>query len=394
MDKKRLDFSQNQAFLFCPKWLIYTVHELTTCTKNDKICAEGDNMHKLPIEYNYDDIDILKALNKANSKLGELNGIINTIPNPNIILNAVILGEAKESSEIENIVTTFDEVFKEITLKNQNSASKEVVNYRQAILYGFSQVKNNGFISSKIIEEIHHIIEPNVGDIRKIPGTVIMNTKTKEILHNPPQSENEIRDYLSNLENYINYNELEETDPLIKMSMIHYQFESIHPFYDGNGRTGRILNVLYLVLQQKLSLPILYLSKYINSNKEEYYKCLYDMRIDNKYIKNYLIYMINGVEKTSIFTLEFIDKFRKTMDNCRNLVKQKKPKIYSEELIEYLFYDFYTKNEYLRDRLSISRNTAGKYLKELEELGVLTSEQVGKEKIFKNNYLYELIKEW
>ena len=189
-------------------------------------------MHKLPIEYNYDDIDILKALNKANSKLGELNGIINTIPNPNIILNAVILGEAKESSEIENIVTTFDEVFKEITLKNQNSASKEVVNYRHAILYGFSQVKNNGFISSKIIEEIHHIIEPNVGDIRKIPGTVIMNTKTKEILHNPPQSENEIRDYLSNLENYINYNELEETDPLIKMSMIHYQFESIHPFYD------------------------------------------------------------------------------------------------------------------------------------------------------------------
>lgn len=351
-------------------------------------------MHKLPIEYNYDDIDILKALNKANSKLGELNGIINTIPNSNIILNAIILGEAKESSEIENIVTTFDEVFKEITLKNQNSASKEVVNYRQAILYGFSQVKNNGFISSKIIEEIHHIIEPNVGDIRKIPGTVIMNTKTKEILNNPPQSENEIRDYLSNLENYINYNELEETDPLIKMSMIHYQFESIHPFYDGNGRTGRILNVLYLVLQQKISLPILYLSKYINSTKEYYYKCLYDMRIDNKYIKNYLIYMINGVEKTSIFTLEFIDKFRKTMDNCRNLVKQKRPKIYSEELIEYLFYDFYTKNEYLRDSLSISRNTAGKYLKELEELGVLTSEQVGKEKIFKNNYLYELIKEW
>ncbi len=178
------------------------------------------------------------------------------------------------------------------------------------------------------------------------------------------------------------------------MSMIHYQFESIHPFHDGNGRTGRILNVLYLVLQQKLSLPILYLSKYINSNKEEYYKCLYDMRIDNKYIKNYLLYMINGVEQTSIFTLGFIDKFRKAMDNCKNLVKQNKPKIYSEELIEYLFYDFYTKNEYFREKLSVSRNTAGKYLSELEELGVLTSEQVGKEKIYKNNYLYDLIKEW
>jgi Fic family protein len=369
-------------------------HILTTCTKNDKICARGDNMYKLPFNYNYDDIDILKALNKANSKLGELNGIINTMPNPNIILNAVILGEAKESSEIENIVTTFDEVFKEITLNNQDSASKEVVNYRQAVLYGYNLVKENGFISSKMLEDIHHIIEPNVGGIRKIPGTVIMNTKTKEVLHNPPQDEREIRDYLSNLEKYINYNELEDTDPLIKMSMIHYQFESIHPFHDGNGRTGRILNVLYLVLQEKLSLPILYLSKYVNSTKQEYYKFLHDMRIDSKYIKDYLLYMINGVYETSIFTLNFIDKFRNSMDGCKVLLKDKNPKLYSEELVEYLFYDFYTKNEYLRERLSISRNTASKYLNELEELGILSSEQVGKEKIYKNNYLYDLIKEW
>jgi len=351
-------------------------------------------MHKLPLNYNYDDIDILKALNKANSKLGELNGIINTMPNPNIILNAVILGEAKESSEIENIVTTFDEVFKEITLNNQNSASKEVVNYRQAVLHGFNLVKENGFISSNMIEDIHHIIEPNVGGIRKIPGTVIMNTLTKEVLHNPPQNEQEIRDYLSNLEKYINYNELEDTDPLIKMAIIHYQFESIHPFHDGNGRTGRILNVLYLVLQEKISLPILYLSKYINSTKDEYYRCLHNMRIDSKYIKDYLLYMIKGVEETSKFTLNFINNFRNSMDACRNLLKDKNPKLYSEELVEYLFYDFYTKNEYLRNRLSISRNTAGKYLNELEELGVLTSEQVGKEKIFKNNYLYGLMKEW
>lgn len=372
----------------------FFVYVLTTCTKNYKICARGENMRKLPFNYNYDDIDILKALNKANSKLGELNGIINTMPNPNIILNAVILGEAKESSEIENIVTTFDEVFKEITLKNQNNASKEVVNYRQAILYGFNQVKENGFISTKIIEEVHHIIEPNVGGIRKIPGTVIINTSTKEVLHTPPQNETEIRDYLSNLEKYMNYNELEDTDPLIKMSMIHYQFESIHPFHDGNGRTGRILNILYLVLQDKISLPILYLSKYINSTKEQYYKCLYNMRLDSSYIKDYLIYMIKGVEQTSILTLSFIKKFRSAMENCKNIIKDKLPKIYSEELIEYLFYDFYTKNEYLRNILLISRNTAGKYLQELENIGILTSEQVGKEKIYKNNYLFDLIKEW
>lgn len=163
-------------------------------------------MNKLPFNYNYDDIDILKALNSANAKLGELNGIVKTMPNSNIILNAVILGETKESRKIENIVTTFDEVFKESTLKNQNVASKEVVNYRQAVLYGYNQVKNKGYINSKLIEEVHHIIEPNVGGIRKIPGIVIMNTKTKEILHTPPQGEQEIRDYLSNFERYINYN--------------------------------------------------------------------------------------------------------------------------------------------------------------------------------------------
>lgn len=304
------------------------------------------------------------------------------------------MGEAKESSEIENIVTTFDDIFKEITLNKQNPASKEVVNYRQAVLYGYNEVKKNGFISTKMLEDIHHIIEPNVGGIRKIPGTVIMSTRTKEILHNSPQSEREIREYLCNLEKYINDNEIEDIDPLIKMSMIHYQFESIHPFHDGNGRTGRILNVLYLVLQDKLSLPILYLSKYINSTKEQYYECLHNMRLDEKYIKDYLLYMINGVEKTALFTLNFINKFRESMSHCREMIKNKCPKIYSEELLEYLFYDFYTKNVYLRNNLSISRNTASKYLNELEQVGILLSERVGKEKIYKNNYLYELIKEW
>ena len=351
-------------------------------------------MHKLPLDYNYDDVDILKALNYANNKIGELNGVINLLPNPNIILNAVILGEAKESSEIENIVTTFDEIFKEITLKVNNLASKEVVNYRQAILHGFDFIQKNGFISSRMLIEMHHIIEPNFGDIRRIPGTVIKNTKTREILHTPPQNEDEIRNYLSNLENYINYDELENTDPIIKMAMIHYQFESIHPFHDGNGRTGRMLNVLYLVLKNKISLPILYLSKYINSTKEEYYKHLYNMRLDNKYIKDYLIYMIKGVEHTSAFTIDFIKSFKKLMEEASTLIKEKCPKIYSYELVEYLFFDFYTKNEYLREKLNISRNTSSKYLNELEKAGILISEMAGKEKIFKNTYLYSLIEKW
>lgn len=351
-------------------------------------------MHKLPFDYNYNDIDILKALNSANNKIGELNGIIGLLPNPNIILNAVILGEAKESSEIENIVTTFDAIFKEMTLKVNNAASKEVMNYRQAILNGFSFIKDNGFISIRMLTAIHHIIEPNVGGIRKIPGTVIKNTKTGEILHTPPQNEEEIRDYLFNLEKYINYDELEDTDSIIKMAMIHYQFESIHPFHDGNGRTGRMLNVLYLVLKNKISLPILYLSKYINSTKDKYYKHLHNIELDDKYIKDYLLYMIKGVSEMSSFTIEFIKSFRKLMEDASELIKEKCPKIYSRELVEYLFYDFYTKNEYLRNSINISRNTASKYLNELEEAGVLISEMVGKEKIFKNAYLYSLIEKW
>lgn len=367
---------------------------MITCTKNDKIWARSKNMHKLPLDYNYNDIDVLKALNSANNKIGELNGIISLLPNPSIILNAVILGEAKESSEIENIVTTFDEIFKEITLKVNNAASKEVVNYRQAILSGYKFIKDNGFISSRMLIDIHHIIEPDVGGIRKIPGTVVKNTKTGEILHTPPQNEEEIRDYLSNLEKYINYDELEDVDPIIKMAIIHYQFESIHPFHDGNGRTGRMLNVLYLVLKNKISLPILYLSKYINSTKDRYYKHLYNIRLGNKYIKDYLLYMIEGVNEMSSFTIDFIKSFRNLMDDASELIKEKCPKIYSHELVEYLFYDFYTKNEYLRDALNISRNTASKYLNELEEAGVLVSEMVGKEKLFKNAFLYSLIEKW
>lgn len=351
-------------------------------------------MHKLPIQFNYDDVDLLKALSKANSKLGELNGLIRLLPNPHIILNAVTLGEAKESSEIENIVTTFDEIFKEITLKTNNVNSKEVVGYRQAILTGYSNLLDNGYISTKMIINIHSIIEPNVGGIRKIPGTVILNTKTKEVLHTPPQGECEIRDYMSNLEKYINYPELEDVDPIIKMAMIHYQFESIHPFHDGNGRAGRILNVLYLVLEKKLSLPILYLSKYINQTKSTYYECLYNMRLDDKYIKDYLLYMIKGVEEMSQFTIEFIESFKNSMEKASILIQEKCPKIYSLELINYLFYDFYTKNEHLRNNLKISRNTASKYLHELVEAGFLIEEKVGNEKIFKNAFLYELISNW
>ena len=351
-------------------------------------------MHNLPVIFNFDDVSILKALNSANSKLGELNGLIKAMPNPRIILNAVILGEAKESSEIENIVTTFDEIFRELVLKEDNYAGKEILNYRQAVLYGEEQVKKNGFINTNLIVDIHHIIEPNVGGIRKIPGTVIMNTKTKEIIHNPPQNEAEIRKYLSNLEKYINYPELEETDPLIKMAVIHFQFESIHPFHDGNGRTGRIINVLYLLLVNKLDMPILYLSKYINENRSEYYQTLNAVQKDITNLKEYLLFMIKGVELMSEFTINFINSFILKMNEADEYIRKRCPAIYSKQLVNYLFYDFYTRNEYLCQNLHVTRNTAGKYLNQLADEGILVVEKVGKNKIYKNTYLYDLMKNW
>jgi len=289
----------------------FFVHILILCTNILKYCAYLDFLHKsrdnlfmtkLPFNFNFDDVEILKALNNANHKLGQLNGAINLLPNPYVIFNAITLGEAKESSEIENIVTTFDEIFKEMTYSKSNSASKEVLNYRQAMLTGFNLLKENGFISKNHIIQIHHIVESEVGDLRKLPGTVIMNTKTGEVLHTPPQNQEEIEEYLSNLEKYINIPELQDIDPILKMAVIHFQFESIHPFYDGNGRTGRILNVLYLVLNNLLDSPILYLINYINNNKDEYYKLFTKFRENNNY-EDWIIYILKGIEETSKKTI-------------------------------------------------------------------------------------------
>lgn len=351
-------------------------------------------MQNLPYNINFDDTQVLKALIKVNHRLGELNGAIKLLPNPYVIFNAIALGEAKESSEIENIVTTFDEIFKEMSYDSSNPASKEVLNYRHAMLRGYELVKQHGFISSNHLIEIHHIVEPNTGNIRQLPGTVIKNTQTGAVLHTPPQSYDEIVSYLSNLEKYINLYNLEETDAILKMAIIHFQFESIHPFYDGNGRTGRILNVLYLTLAQKLDYPILYLSKYINQNRIRYYEVLNNTQENLDNIKEYLLFMIEGVQQMSEFTLNFIHSFTNKMEEAAQLIKTSCPKIYSQELIEHLFFDFYTKNEYLREKLSITRNTASKYLNTLTEHGFLIEEKVGKTKLYKNAFLYDLVKLW
>lgn len=349
-------------------------------------------MNQLPFDINLDHIEVLKALNEANNKIGELKGVLKVLPNPEIVLNLILLAESKDSSAIENIITTYDEIFKEIVSKTPNGGKpKEIINYKKALIKGLDQVHKKGFISTNIMIEIQAIIEPNKGGIRKIPGTVIVNDITNEIVHTPPQSEHEIRNLMTNLEQFINEND--SYDPLILLAIIHYQFESIHPFYDGNGRTGRIINILYLILKDKVQYPVLYLSSYINKNKNDYYQLLRLCQEDIKQMNQFVLYMLKGIKETAINTINMILKINESITFVKEEMKKRLPDIYRFEMVEHLFSFMYTKNEFFREDLNISRATATKYLKQLEKEGFIISEKLGKEVIYKNVQLLNLVKE-
>ena len=333
---------------------------------------------------------ILEQLTLSSRALAELKGYANTIPNMHILINAVTINEAKDSSAIENIVTTHDDIYKVLTesgYKEENA--KEVVDYRNAIWTGFELIKKDGFINTNTIVKIQGTIEHNNAGIRKLPGTELKNSLTHETIYTPPQNEKKIRDYLKNLEEFINNNE-DEIDPLIKVCLIHYQFESIHPFYDGNGRTGRILNILYLVLNKLIDSPILYLSKYINETKQEYYRLFTDIRENNNF-EDWILYILKGIEITSKNTIELIRKIQSEMKKYKEEFRSKLPKIYSKELLESLFYEVYTKIAYIEKACGVTRLTATSYLNQLEEIGLLESEKIGREKIYKNMRLIQLL---
>ena len=335
---------------------------------------------------------ILEQLTLSSRALAELKGYSNTIPNMHILINAVTINEAKDSSAIENIVTTHDDIYKVLTesgYKEENA--KEVVDYRNAIWLGYEQIKNDGYINTNTIIKIQGTIEHNNAGIRKLPGTELKNSITGETIYTPPQSEQEIIAYLKNLEDFINNNE-DGIDPLIKVCLIHYQFESIHPFYDGNGRTGRILNILYLVLNNLIDSPILYLSKYINKTKQEYYKLFNEVR-DNNNFEDWILYILKGIEITSNETISLIEKIQNKMKNYKEEFKSKLPKIYSKELLESLFYEVYTKISYIEKACNVTRITATSYLNQLEEIGLLESEKIGRERLYKNVRLIKLLSE-
>ena len=333
---------------------------------------------------------ILDALNEASRSLAELKGFANSIPNQHILINAITINEAKDSSAIENIVTTHDSIYKVLTESGfKEEAAKEVVDYRSAIWFGYEFIKNKGFINTNLLVKLQSMIEHNKAGIRKTPGTNLVNSKTGEIIYTPPQSEKEIRDLLKNLEDYINEFD-NQIDPLIKMALIHYQFETIHPFYDGNGRTGRILNVLYLVLNNLLDSPILYLSNYINKNKDIYYKLFTEFREKNNY-EDWVIYILKGVEETSKYTIELIKHIQSEMESYKEEFMTKLPKIYSDELLDSLFYEVYTRINYIEQRCGVTRQTAAVYLNQLVDAGLLEYEKVGRESIYKNTRLIDLL---
>lgn len=349
-------------------------------------------LSKLPPSGELETKEVLKQLANSHRALAELKGYSDMIPNKNILINAITINEAKDSSEIENIVTTHDELFKMMSSESYSSPSaKEVVNYRTAIWKGYNLVKENGFISTNMIIETHNIIEPNKPGIRKIPGTVLKNQVTGEVVYTPPSGEREIVTYLNNLEEYIN-NDNDDIDHLIKLAVIHYQFECIHPFYDGNGRVGRMLNVLYLILKDLLDSPILYLSKYIIKNKAEYYKLIQSVTDDGNW-EEWILFILEAIEETAIETLAIVRNINNLLEKTALEIRELLPNIYSRELVELIFFEFYTKIAYIEEGLGVTRKTASKYLSSLEEKGFLISEKIGREVIYLNQNLFKIVKE-
>ena len=346
---------------------------------------------KLPLNIDLQTEKVLKALITAHAALAELKGISSTIPNQNILINTLGLQEARDSSAIENIITTHDDLYKSaLNLEAFKSPqAKEVQNYISALKKGFELITKTELLTTKSIIQIQEVLEDNTAGFRKLPGTTLKNAATGEIIYTPPQDYEEIINLMANLEKYINDSEMQDIDPLIKMAIIHFQFESIHPFYDGNGRTGRIINILYLILQNLQTLPILYLSHYIIKHKPDYYRYLQKVREENLW-EDWILFMIKGVEETSRETIDLIIKIRELMLDYKHRLRVNY-KFYSQDLLNNLFKHPYTKIEFVVNDLGVSRLTAANYLNKLAEDKMLRKEKLGTGNYYINEKLFDLL---
>lgn len=342
----------------------------------------------LPPQTEIENIHILKACIPARTALAELKQAGELLPNQGLLINALPLLEAKDSSEIENIVTTTDKLFQfaqEDT--HADSATKEALRYRTALYQGYKRLKERPLSTATVIAVCSTIKNMEM-DIRRIPGTTIANSSSGETIYTPPVGETIIRNLLSNWERFIHSED--DLDPLIRMAVAHYQFEAIHPFMDGNGRTGRIINILFLIEKGLLSLPILYLSHYIVRHKKEYYQHLDAVTKRNEW-QEWILYMLEAVTKTAQLTYHKINAIRQLIEHTANFVRQQLPRIYSYELISLIFEQPYCRIQNLIETGIAHRQTASTYLKKLSEIGVLDEVSKRKEKLFVHPKLMQLL---
>ena len=346
-------------------------------------------LEQLAIE-RFDAPEILKKLASSSRSLAELKGVAGTIPNQGILINTLSLQEAKDSSEIENIVTTHDELFKGEVLTEAfaNPAAKEVMRYRQALRTGFSETKKTGLITVNNIISIQSELERNNAGFRKLPGTALRDNIGRTV-YTPPQEPDTIKQMMFDLERFINETSIFPVDPLIKMALIHHQFESIHPFYDGNGRTGRILNVLYLVKEGLLDIPILYLSRYIVHNKGDYYRLLQAVRDADQW-EDWVLFILDGVEQTATQAITTIGEIKRALQFYKHHIRSNY-RFYSQDLINNLFSHPYTKIEFIERDLNVSRITAAKYLDALAESGLVHKQKLGRGNYYVNVAISEIL---
>jgi Fic family protein len=345
----------------------------------------------LPPKGRLESTSVLKKAIVASRALSELKGAITNLPNPTLFIDTVNLQEAQASSAIENIITTQDELFRAFVAEKEveDLATKEVIHYKEALWHGMRKLSKKPVLSTNLFIDIMQVIVGNSSGIRNIPGTQLSNPGSKKIIYTPPVGEQVIREKLKNLEKFINDNE--NYDPLVKMAIIHYQFEAIHPFFDGNGRTGRIILLLYLKLAGLIDLPALYLSRYIIKHKNDYYTNLRNVTEKGDWEK-WILFMLDMIEQTSKNSVQQIEAITNLMDNMAHSIQKKLPKIYSKDLLEVLFRLPYTKRNFLEEAGLGNLKTVGNYLKVLEKQGFLKSEVVGKEKLYLNHKLMELLR--
>ena len=351
----------------------------------------------LPLRYDLETKKVLKQVNRSNKKLAELKGVAKTIPNERILISCLTLQEAKDSSAIENIVTTQDDLY-QAGLGNQSvivsAAAKEVLRYREAIFHGFNLLKKNNLLTINVLKEIQQILVENNEGFRTVPGTSLKSSIDGRVVYTPPQDVDTINMTMNNLEQFVNDYELCDYDPLVKMAIIHHQFESIHPFGDGNGRTGRIMNILYLIQAEILDLPILYLSRYITHHKADYYRLLQairDKQDDNfKEWEEWILFILEGIEETANFTIDMVKEIAKLMVSFKTVIRPAFGKKYKHDLLNNLFFHPYTNIEFLMNDLAVSRPTATKYLEELTSMGLLEKVKMGKENYFINTELVNM----